>query len=177
MIYYTGVGARETPDNILDKMLSYGTAFAKSGFTLRSGGAKGADSAFEIGAINGGGGREIYLPWKNINGNPSSHFNVSEEAFEIAEKVYGRRWDSLSIGVQSMMGRNIHQVLGENVDTPSSFVLCWTPDGAITHLDRSRATGGTGQTIACASLYDIPVFNLYNTRDEDLLLDFVAGLK
>jgi len=40
---------------------------SEKGFVLRSGGAKGADEAFE----NGAGEKEIYLPWRGFRDNPS----------------------------------------------------------------------------------------------------------
>ena len=57
MIYkpYTGIGSRETPTAILDLMIAIGGVLAQRGFTLRSGGADGADDAFEQGCILKGG--------------------------------------------------------------------------------------------------------------------------
>ena len=49
MKWYTGVGSRETPSDILEVMESVGYALASQGWTLRSGGAVGADQAFERG--------------------------------------------------------------------------------------------------------------------------------
>ncbi len=56
--------------------------------------------------------------------------------------------------------RNVQQVLGKNLDTPTKFVVCWTPDGA--EQRTSNKTGGTGQAIRVAISNNIPVFNLYN---------------
>ena len=55
MIRYSGIGSRETPDNVLVVMEKLGAAFAKKGFVLRSGGADGADSAFERGCDSANG--------------------------------------------------------------------------------------------------------------------------
>lgn len=49
---YTGIGSRETPPDILELMTKIARFMFKQGFTLRSGGADGADSAFEAGAEN-----------------------------------------------------------------------------------------------------------------------------
>jgi hypothetical protein len=51
---YAGIGSRETPQATLDLMNLIGFTLAQKGHSLRSGGAKGADSAFEAGASNGG---------------------------------------------------------------------------------------------------------------------------
>lgn len=176
MIYYTGVGARTTPNDVLKRMIAFATAFAELGYTLRSGAADGADTAFEIGADYQNGRKEIYLPWRGFNGNDSPHFNISPEALRISGEIYGERWERTRSSVKCLMSRNIYQVLGLTLDTPSSFMLCWTPDGVITHTERTRSTGGTGQAIACASLNQIPVFNLKNNGEEERLLDFIGGL-
>ena len=61
---YTGIGSRETPSHILQLMTSLARAFSDAGYYLRSGGAHGADSAFEEGASKS----IIYLPWDGFNG-------------------------------------------------------------------------------------------------------------
>ena len=40
---YAGIGSRETPDQVLQIMTDLAVALAKEKFTLRSGGAGGAD--------------------------------------------------------------------------------------------------------------------------------------
>ena len=47
--YYTGIGSRETPDSILSLFNDIVFQLAGLGYTLRSGGADGADTAFEEG--------------------------------------------------------------------------------------------------------------------------------
>ena len=56
--YYAGIGSRETPPDILREM--EGTAHTLNGmrYVLRSGGARGADSAFQNGS---GGNAQIFL--------------------------------------------------------------------------------------------------------------------
>jgi hypothetical protein len=57
--------------------------------------------------------------------------------------------------------------------SPVKFVICWTPDGAISHAGRSIRTGGTGTAISIASANQIPVFNLQRPEHLARLLDFV----
>ena len=45
-MYYTGIGARTTPNDVLKDMTNIASNLEQSGFILRSGGANGADSAF-----------------------------------------------------------------------------------------------------------------------------------
>lgn len=46
---YTGIGSRETPYEIQDLMKRIAFKLAENGWLLRSGGAEGADTAFENG--------------------------------------------------------------------------------------------------------------------------------
>lgn len=73
------------------------------------------------------------------------------------------------------MARNIQQILGQNLDIETKFVICWTPDGCKTRGQRTRKTGGTGQAIACASSLNIPIFNLLNENSEAEFLEFLEN--
>jgi len=152
--YYAGIGSRETPSDILSLMTKIATKLQKDGFTLRSGGAFGADTAFSRGCNI----KQIFIPWGDYNNHPMS-FQIPYEAFSIA-KIFHPGWDRLSDGAKKLMARNVMQVLGPDLNTPSNFVICWTKDGCINEDERSNKTGGTGQAIAIASRYGIPVFNL-----------------
>lgn len=157
--YYTGIGARKTPLPILNKMLVISDAMYNLGFILRSGGADGADSVFEQ---NAGQYKEIYLPWDGFNGAKVDnlyHFLALPEAEEIAKRFHPK-WDYLKSGPRKMHTRNVHQVLGKDLRTPSKFVICWTADG--------KASGGTGQALRIAKAHDIPIFNLYNMSVRDV---------
>lgn len=162
MKYYTGIGSRETPYNILREMRHIASALACHDFILRSGGANGADTAFETGCDIHDGSKTIYLPWKGFNGNESNLYDVDDDALELAGDVYGSGWKYRKMPVKLLMARNVYQVVGMNLDTPSEFVVCWTPDGCESEKNRKPKTGGTGQAIALASRSVVPVFNLAN---------------
>jgi hypothetical protein len=147
---YAGIGSRETPANILEAMRYFAAEAAHLGWTLRSGGADGADSAFEFGA---GTQKEIWVPWYNYNGRRSTHV-CTRAAIELAEQFHPA-WDRCSQGARKLHGRNMHILLGENFKSPVDFVLCWTKDGG--------PTGGTGQAIRAAGKHTIPVYNLFHT--------------
>lgn len=168
MIYlpYSGIGSRRTPQEIIRLMEKIGHRLAELGFTLRSGGAPGADQAFERGHSKfTSKNKEIYIPWSGFEGYAENSAIVlnsvssASRAFEIAEK-YHPSWDSLSRGAKKLMARNTYQVLGPNLTSKSLFVVCWTQDGAESTKECSAKTGGTGQAIRIADDYHIPIFNL-----------------
>jgi hypothetical protein len=157
---YTGVGSRRTPPEVLGQMYSCGRALAAAGYTLRSGGAAGADHAFEQGAREVPGARlEISLPWKGYNDNPSVLYVVEPRAVRLAATLHPA-WERVSIAGRRLHGRNCYQVLGRNLNWPSDFLACWTPDGFDSLHAPSDRTGGTRTAIALAIRHHIPVFNL-----------------
>lgn len=172
MKYYAGIGSRETPQEAKWQIHAIAYYLADEKWTLRSGGAPGADIAFEYGV--GDGRKEIFLPWKGFNQNPSPLYHIPEEAFEIASQ-YHPGWQYLKSPVKNLMARNAQQVLGKNLDTPVQFVVCWTPDGCTKGETRTKATGGTGQAIAIASSRNIPIFNLKNENAHNELLEFLKS--
>lgn len=152
---YAGIGSRETPVDVATKMTELAVRLAALGYTLRSGGAPGADTFFEMGAKS----KQIFLPWKGFNKNPSNLYVVSDEALALASDHHPA-WDKLPDSVKKLMGRNAYQVLGLELDSPSEFLVCWTPDGCESHLTRTAKTGGTGLAISIASKLGIPIYNL-----------------
>ena len=63
----------------------------------------------------------------------------------------------LSTFVQDLHTRNVFQVLGPSLDSPSEFLLCWAADG--------EASGGTGQALRIAATHSVPVYNLQRDRE------------
>jgi len=167
---YTGIGARKTPGDILHAMVQVGEYMAKAGHTLRSGGAQGADRAFEIGCdFKGIGYKEIYLPCEGWNGNTSPMYHVSQDAQDVAA-LFHPAWSSLKPFVRKLMGRNAYQMLGLNLVTRTDFVVCWSPHGDM--------VGGTGQALRMAAYYEIPVINFGNlslAQVNDRLMDILES--
>lgn len=156
--HYAGIGSRGTPSNVLAMMTRVAQRLAHHGYTLFSGGAPGADQAFEAGAVH----KTIFLPWHGFQSRlPAAHDQdqPSADAFRVAALLHPA-WGHLAPSAQRLMARNTHQILGADVRSPVDFVVCWTPDGCETESERRRTTGGTGQAIALASRWGIPVFNL-----------------
>lgn len=172
---YAGIGSRKTPESILNVMTNIAKKLDPK-YILRSGGADGADLAFELGSTN----KEIFLPWDNFNKNDSElvfkHFpiHIKESAWELVQKFHPAP-QKLSYSARTLHSRNMCQILGEHLDDPSDFVICWTDNG--------KPKGGTGTAIKCAEYHRIPVYNLYNVEDTAILgqilnidIDEVIGL-
>lgn len=160
---YAGIGSRKTPKNILTLMTRVARRLDELGFVLRSGGAHGADIAFELGA----GRKEIYLPWRNFNKNDSHLCRPALLAYEIARKHHPA-WDRCSPAARKFHARNVHQVLGQDLASPADFVLCWTPEG--------RVTGGTGQAMRIAEHYGVPVVNMFNPDWGERVAEILDGI-
>ena len=171
---YAGIGSRETPPDICQWMQDFAEAMARQKVLLRSGGADGADLAFEQGArriIDAP--MEIYLPWANFNDNPSRLYGVTPAALKLAQTVH-TAWERLGSGAQKLHGRNTYQVLGKTLDKPVDFVICWTKDGCYNEKTRQRGTGGTATAIVLADRWQRPVFNLKNEDSFEALSQFLA---
>lgn len=165
MVKYAGIGSRETPDHVLDIMFKIGKSFASKGLLLRSGGAEGADIAFEKGCDMAKGQKEIFYPTNNKGVIVSE--DVMQEAIILAGQVHPA-WHRCSDYVQRLHARNCMQILGKDLKTPADFVVCWTKDGG--------PTGGTGQAIRLAMSKQIPIYNLYNEKDLVALREMYKAL-
>jgi hypothetical protein len=161
---YAGVGSRETPEPILKMMFKIGVFLAKNNYILRSGAADGADTAFELGCVSVGGEKEIFLPWKGFNKHSDTGLYPNPAHFVKAQSIISH-WDKLTQGAKKLHARNVGQILGEHLDSPADFVICWTPDACETKEEYGFKTGGTGTAIKLACEYNIPVINLAKEVD------------
>ena len=162
--FYAGVGARNTPDNILQRMTSIARMMSKAGFHLRSGGATGADAAFANGTTPGN--RTQYLPWpgyNNVSGRSARPLSSDElrRCEEIAASLHPA-WSKCTQGARKMHARNIAIVAGPDLETHVDALLCWTPNASI--------TGGTGQAIRAARHFSVPVFNLADDHVDEAIV-------
>jgi hypothetical protein len=133
-------------------MERFGAELAQRGWTLRSGGAVGADSAFEKGARAAGGRCEIYLPWPGYNEHAEGRLvEASPEAYDLMAQIHPV-FARLPGSSRRLHARNAHQILGADLRSPVEMVVCWTPG--------ARGRGGTGSAIRLARSRDIPVHDL-----------------
>jgi hypothetical protein len=148
--YYAGIGSRQTPTGICERFTKLASELELLGYILRSGGADGADAAFEKGVKNDDN-KEIWLPWKNFNKNKSILF-PTDAGVALAAK-YHPNWRACDGPARRLHGRNSHQVLGGDLRTPVHFVVCWTQGGLV--------GGGTSQALRIATDRGIRIFNFY----------------
>ena len=153
--FYAGIGSRETPQEILVLMAQIAQMLAQEGYVLRSGGAGGADIAFEYGCDQANGAKQIYLPWPGFQGrstqDPFVVTRITEDALQLAAHFHPG-WNHCSPGAKKLHARNCYQVLGLTLSQPVERVICWTP--------RASGSGGTGQAIRIARHFNIPVDDL-----------------
>jgi hypothetical protein len=154
MKFYAGIGARTTPESVQNAMTVIATMLYEKGYILRSGGAIGADQAFERGARDAA---QIYLP---TNDAPVWSMICTEHFHPNPNALTENGW--------RLMNRNALQILGRDGDTPVDFVICWTKDG--------KDSGGTGQAIRIARSLGIDVYNLFNDDEVELLATKIANL-
>ena len=153
---YTGVGSRDTPKHILDIMTLIAINMESKGNTLRSGGAVGADRAFEAGARSL---KQIFVAAQ-----------ATDRAMQIAGELHPV-WHRCSMFAKRLHGRNAFQILGPHLDSPSEMLICWTPDGCTSHAQRTIKTGGTGTAISIADKFGVPIYNMYHLNHVKTLLE------
>lgn len=164
--YYTGIGSRKAPLPILKRAQALGKELALKGFIGRSGKAEGMDEAFMKGFGEAGGGRFVnYLPYPSFRESlicPVGCTDIScyppgvwKEAVMIARDVYGKGWFQITPGARDLHTRNVFQVLGDDLKTPSEFVLYWAePKG------RNAVKGGTNTAFQVAREFNVPSFKV-----------------
>lgn len=158
--YYTGVGSRETPAEVLQVMHDLAVKMNEIGLTLRSGHAKGADQAFESRA----NAFDVYLPkngflgrYAGTNGSKRyvdaqqipNYVQAKQILKETLDPNHFSRLNGFSLQAHT---RNVYQVLGDDLNTPSEVLYCWTEKGA--------EVGGTATAIKLAKRYGVKVVNL-----------------
>ena len=156
---YAGIGSRETPEDVCEIMRKLAGYLEAKGYTLLTGDAAGADSAFSSGCRR----KRIFT---------AAH--ATELTLEIAQEIHPAPW-LLPTYAKRLMARNTFQVFGAKLDIPVDFLLCWTEDACTSHATRTRETGGTGQAIALASLKGIPVINIKNASWREQLKEALAN--
>lgn len=193
MKMYTTVGSRNTPGPIQWLMARIARHLNQQGHGIRSGGARGADTAFQIGSMSSGTpNRRIYLPNPSftVSGNGSripldadpQHVVLPPENLHEAIRILQRHRLGRSRiphtanpetllsqdPVTALFARNVAQVLGGNLDNPSAGLIGYMPLPP-------AAPGGTKIAFDLAQARGVPTFNLADRHTLDLFLSKYGG--
>lgn len=176
----TGVGSRETPKDILGVIRKVSKKLVLSGYTLRSGGADGADTVFYEGWVDAFlendriPKAEIYLPWSGFNNLQENENNilvkdrsVISKAEELVNEIHPAA-SKLSRGAKALHTRNCFQVLGKDLQTPSTLFLCYAKVDSM-----GEPSGGTRTAIKLAEKIGLRVSNLFVQEDLDRVLKYL----
>lgn len=162
MKYYTGIGSRETPQEIGELMSKIAVKLEELGYALRSGGAPGADTYFAEKVKN----KEIFIPWQSFGEGIVP--KETDFAHDLLKEIHPA-YDKLSQGALKLHLRNVNQVLGEDLNTPSQFLICWAK------IDKQGIpTGGTRTAWKIAEKYNIPCFNLFIEEDYNRVVKLIG---
>lgn len=154
--FVTLIGSRRTPNDICNMMSLTGKKLQDK-YIMRSGGAIGADKAFE----------------KNVKPENKciytvKNFDFSQENYDFCYSELMSIWDKeLNFDLyekynQILLLRDINQVLGSKNTSleKSKFLITWTP-----HENYfKRDVGGSRIAIRCALKHGIKVHNLVNSE-------------
>jgi hypothetical protein len=155
-MYYAGIGSRRTPAHVCAQLTEYAEGFAATRWTLRSGGADGADLAFEDG-VPDDERSEIFVPWPTFGRAKRSYRVLRGATLDrclLLASVVHPRWDRCTTADRLLHARDVAQIWGDDLNTPVTFVLFWAPelDGVV--------SGGTATAVEIARHAGIPTFNL-----------------
>ena len=171
---YAGVGSRRTPPDVLRAMSDIAQSLGEAGVALSTGGADGADRAFETGALRTDAPITVHTPWPGYNGyrpgrdpetdidvvHPSSTETLQGHRYADLAQEHHPYWNRCSRGARALFLRNVSILAGalddDGENLPVRAVIAWTPNG----LPVGREAGGTGHTLRTAASLDIPCINL-----------------
>ena len=180
--YITLVGSREMPDEVKIICTKVGKKLAQLGYIGRSGFADGADINFFKGYVEAGFPDRFvnYIPWPNFRkkeepyySNVGSTFSlvpdkVYLEAEELARNIHPA-WDRCGRGAKALHTRNVCQVLGGDIKTPSIALYCYAP------MDKnSDPKGGTRTAWLLAKEHGICCKNLYDENTMKECIDWLG---
>ena len=189
-VAYAGVGSRATPAEVLAGMSDVAQVLGDAGFALSTGGADGADRAFEAGALRTDAPVTVHTPWPGYNGyrsgrDPESDIDViypragdtvRGTSFLHLARKHHPAWDRCRRGARALFLRNVSILAGalddEGTVLPVSAVIAWTPNGRA----HGREAGGTGHTLRVAADLGIPVVNLSERTPPERNADFLAAI-
>lgn len=168
---YAVTGNKDVPPEIVSKVKELVNYLNGHGFTSRM----GCDDPIENAAYESAAKKEAILPWREFNSIESKFTFTNDRAMAIAKKFHPT-FDNMKKGIQLILAKNARLILGNRMDQPARFLLCWTEDGVENIRQKTAKTGYTGHTIAIACGAGVPVFNLANPDAEKRLREYVESI-
>ena len=176
----TIIGSRETPKPALDMLRKIAAYCASHGIVVRSGKAGGADAAAALGCEDAlkynklNATPEMYIPWPKFGNelvrNWDSVQGSNSAAETIAESIHPA-WSKCSQGARKLHTRNVCQILGHDLNTPSDVVLYWCKERG------GQPTGGTSTAVNLGKKHGCLTINmLHNDTWGDLLRPFLEAV-
>lgn len=159
--WVAGIGSRTTPDPFQRVIRRFAATLAARGLGLRSGGARGADLAWEEGM--GTGPTQIFLASRQPGRPGLALEDMAPELVATATALAAAHhpaWHRIADYGRRLLTRNAFQVLGPQLDDPVAAVLCWALESRLEAGRVVDVAGGTGLAVRLASAHGIPVLNL-----------------
>ena len=189
---YAGIGSRRTPDAVLAAMADLAETLGRAGCVLSTGGADGADRAFESGALRTDAPVTVHAPWSGYNGYrpgresesdidvrvPGPTHAVRDEPYADLARRHHPAWERCGRGARALFVRNVAILSGalgaDGAALPVLAVVAYTPNG----LPTGRDAGGTGHALRVAGELGIPAVNVSPrapAADNGAALDRIPG--
>ena len=149
---YAGIGNRSISYEVSSWLEKLATYLSHLGYNLRSGNAKGTDTAFQ----NGSNGKYVAFVARD----------ATPDAIELASKFHPA-WYMCNDYAKQLHGRNSMIILGKELNDPVKFVVCYAID---------EESGGTALGIKIARANNIPVFNMFKEGSYQQLLEFIGSV-
>lgn len=173
---FTVVTHGDVPDDTMNIIEAFCRKLIEKGFTYRYDGD--ARSKASLLAYTASKQRsEIFLPWKKFNTDVDATLAYpKEDAYRIGA-FYHTKLNDLAGPVKGFIARNVHVLLGGELNTPLSLLICYTEDGSeVTKgMDYKKAGNASFFIRVCEDL-DIPVFNMKQPDAKERLIEYIKSL-
>lgn len=188
-------GSLNAPEKVLSTLSEIAFRLTSSGCLITSGFAEGAEQAAAAGAVPGR--INLFLPWPKYNlhpGGPGVYIPPPEGrrerlAFEqmlrgtqvISKPIWKAAMDEILLrypsiadsfpGSRRLASRSYLQVLGEDLETPVDFLVCWAPK------DDNGVKGGGRYAYEIAMSRNIPCYNIFFGEDLEALTSLIQEIE
>ena len=158
---FTGIGSRVIPGNIFNLLCNIGLNLNTDNWICRTGTARGSDAAFRTSYETKPTNLEVYAP-EDILNNKYGNADLAKSIVRNYHPCYDRIQCAFS---QALLARNVYQILGSDLNTPSEIVFCYTENGLV--------QGGSAIVLKIAQHYGIPVVNLGNPKHLRAIVNYL----